>query len=97
MDEEELERVQAESIRHVQEEIARAKARRQKTGLQAQKSHLLSSMINARLRQGLTQQHLADKLNMPQSVIGRIESGKGNPSLNTLLKIAQALDTNLSM
>ena len=41
----------------------------------------------------LTQEQLAEKLNMDQRNLVRIESGKGFPSITTLIKIAEALNT----
>jgi len=60
-----------------------------------EKTAFLISLIKARQKQHLSQADLARKLNMQQSAISRIESGKGNPSLKTLLAIAQALNSNL--
>ena len=41
----------------------------------------------------LTQEQLAEKLNMDQRNLVRLESGKGFPSITTLIKIAEALNT----
>lgn len=45
-----------------------------------------------RLNQKMTQEMLAIKAKMPRSVISRIESGKKNITLETLVKIADSLD-----
>lgn len=52
----------------------------------------LAVMIsNARKEIGLTQQQLAEKLNIKRAGITRIESGDQNLSFKTLYKIAEAL------
>ena len=43
----------------------------------------------------LTQAELATKVGIPQSSLARIESGKANPTLKTLLKITEALEAQL--
>jgi len=63
--------------------------------LRAERKMFLLSLIEARLRKHWSQAKLAKRLNMQQSAISRIESGKGNPGLNTLLAIAKALDVHL--
>ncbi len=45
---------------------------------------------------GLTQQELADRLNMSLNFVGKIEVAFSKPSLDTLIEIAQALDTTVS-
>lgn len=45
----------------------------------------------ARQRSGLTQQKLAEKLNISQQIISRIESGKQNVSVKTLSRICESL------
>ncbi len=44
-----------------------------------------------RLKQGLTQEQLADKAGMHFTYIGQIERGVRNPSLVNLQKLAKAL------
>ena len=48
-----------------------------------------------RQSKGLTQQQLADKVNMPRTMITKIESGKRNVTVSTLMDIARALGKNL--
>lgn len=47
-------------------------------------------LIKARLRAGLTQQQLAERMGTKQSVIARMEAGRPLPSLRSLQKYAQA-------
>ncbi|MCI4407479.1 MAG: CBS domain-containing protein [Thermofilum sp.] len=45
-----------------------------------------------RIRAGLTQAELAERAGVSQSLIARIESGKVNPRVSTLVRIYQALE-----
>ena len=56
---------------------------------------LARSIIRLRLRRGLTQKQLADRLKTTQSVVSRLESGRAKPSLPTLKRLAEALDSRL--
>lgn len=51
---------------------------------------LAHELIGARVRAGLTQTELADRMGTTQSAIARLESGAQMPSVNTLLKFARA-------
>lgn len=44
---------------------------------------------------GLTQQQLADKMNISLNFMGKIEVAFSKPSLDTLIDFAQALDTSV--
>ncbi len=54
-------------------------------------------LIKARTQAGLTQAQLAERLQTTQSTVARFESGRTNPSTNTLKKIAQATGTRLKI
>ncbi len=56
---------------------------------------LARQLIELRVKSGLSQQELADKMGTSQSSIARIESGTALPSLRTLQKLAEATDTDL--
>ena len=58
---------------------------------------VISAMIEARIKKGLTQRELADRIGTKQSVISRLESGRANPSVAFLKKFAQALNTTLQI
>ncbi len=58
---------------------------------------IIQAVIEARVKKGLTQRKLADKIGTKQSVISRLESGRANPSVAFLKKLAQALDTTLQI
>ena len=49
-----------------------------------------------RQKLGLTQQQLAEKLDLSLNFIGRIEVAFSKPSLDTLIQIADALETSVS-
>ena len=50
----------------------------------------------ARVEKDLSQQELADLVEVTRQTIGLIEKGKYNPTLNLCLKIARALDKTLN-
>ncbi len=58
---------------------------------------VIRAMIDARVHKGLTQSILAKKIGTKQSVISRLESGKANPSIAFLQKLAKALNTHLEI
>jgi DNA-binding XRE family transcriptional regulator len=58
---------------------------------------LLADLYTERRKARLTQVDLAKKVGMSQSALARIESGKGNPKLSTLLGIAAALNVELGL
>ena len=49
----------------------------------------------ARVEKNLTQQDLADQVQVTRQTIGLIEKGNYNPTLNLCIKIAKALDRTL--
>ncbi len=52
--------------------------------------NLASELIAARVRVGLTQAELAQRMGTTQSAIARLESGARLPSVKTLLRFAKA-------
>jgi transcriptional regulator with XRE-family HTH domain len=55
-------------------------------------THLSRNLIALRHVRSLTQGALAKNAGVPRSTIANLESGKGNPSLGVLLKVAASLD-----
>jgi len=51
----------------------------------------------ARLRAGLTQQDLAERLGTSQSVIARWESGRRSPSVETMVRAVRACGLDVAM
>lgn len=58
---------------------------------------MIQAMIDARRRKGVTQKILAKKIGTKQSVISRLESGRANPSIAFLKRLAQALNARLEV
>lgn len=58
---------------------------------------LISRLIEVRLKKGISQSDLAEKIGTKQSAIARLESGRGNPTLGLLEKITQALGTKIEI
>lgn len=58
---------------------------------------LINTLIEARKTKKLTQAQLASKMGTTQSVISRLEIGRGNPTLEFLKKIAHSLDSHLEI
>ena len=56
-----------------------------------------NAVAEARSKAGLTQSQLADATGIDQSDISKIERGAANPSINTLSRIAEALDAELQI
>lgn len=56
---------------------------------------IIEKLISARNEANLTQKELAKKCGLKQSNISRLESGKANPTLKFLKKLADSLDCDL--
>ncbi len=57
--------------------------------------NLIKALIKARMDAGLTQNQLSSKTGIDQAILSRIETGKANPSLRTLHKLAKGLGKKL--
>jgi len=58
---------------------------------------LIRAILNARIKRGLTQKKLAEKVGTKQSSIARFESGTYNPTLSFVQKLANALDVKIKI
>lgn len=58
---------------------------------------IIDTLIEERNRQGKTQRDIAEATGFPQSVIARLESKKVTPKLDTLLKVAAALNQSIAV
>ena len=56
---------------------------------------LVQLIIKNRLKAGLTQAELAEKIGTKQSAISRLERGADNPTVSFLRKVAEALGAEL--
>ncbi len=63
----------------------------------APRYRVVSEIIAARLKKGITQEQLANKIGTKQSAIARLESGNVNPSLALLEKIASVMGYELKV
>lgn len=58
---------------------------------------LANAVVGARIERNLTQQDLSKLTGVAQSDISRLESCEGNPSLKTLIRIAEGMDMRLQV
>jgi len=58
---------------------------------------LAGAIIAARVAAGLTQQQLAKRMKTTQSVVARLEGGRTRPSTQTLRRLAEATETQLTI
>lgn len=58
---------------------------------------LISDLIRARIRKGLTQEEIAKKMHTKQSSIARVESGESNFSMEFLEKMTAAMGAELKI
>ncbi len=56
---------------------------------------LISQLIEARVKKGMTQAELARKIGTKQSAIARLESGRANPTISLLERMASATGSKL--
>jgi transcriptional regulator with XRE-family HTH domain len=57
-------------------------------------------MIGAKIKElrtnkGLTQEELSEKVGVNPKYLSSIERGKGNPTLNTLIKLSESLEVDI--
>ena len=65
--------------------------------LLAVRQSIVQKLTQARLEKGLSQEQLAKRIGTQRSNICRIEKGTQNLSLDLMLKIAEALDKDVSV
>lgn len=58
---------------------------------------LARQVIETRIKSGLSQEELAQKMGTSQSSIARLESGASLPSIRTLMKFAEATDSEIQI
>ena len=58
---------------------------------------IIQAMIEARVKQNITQKELSARTGMTQADIRRIENGTRNPSLSMVKKLAQGLGMQLKL
>lgn len=60
-------------------------------------SHIIKKITSLRTEKGLTQHDLAKITGIKQPVIARMEKGTTNPRLDTVIKIVDALEHELTL
>lgn len=58
---------------------------------------VIEKLIERRLKKGVTQGQLAEMIGTKQTAISRFESGKYNPTIGFLFKVADALGAQLKV
>ena len=58
---------------------------------------VVKTIISNRIKRGWSQSEPAEAVGSRQPVISRLERGEGNPSLQTLQRIAKAFDLSLQV
>lgn len=58
---------------------------------------LVAALIKARMKAGLTQQEVAERMNTTQAVVARLEAGGRRPSTRTLERFARATGHRLKI
>lgn len=58
---------------------------------------IIDSLISERHKKGLTQRELASAANVPPLAIARLESKSNIPRLDTIIKVAGALNCDISI
>ncbi len=58
---------------------------------------LIRAILEARIKKGITQKILAEKMGTKQSSIARFESGTYNPTLSFVQKLVNALDIKIKV
>ncbi len=57
---------------------------------------IMAQLTRHRIRSGLNQEEIAEKMKVPPSVVSRFEGGKNNPTLLTLVRYAKAVGGHLA-
>jgi len=62
-----------------------------------QLAHIIANLIKRRQRLGLTQQEVADRAGLKQEAIARLEAAKKMPRFDTLLRVSNSLNMEISI
>ena len=63
----------------------------------AEEFALAEALVDARANTNLTQDQIAERMGTSRTAVVRLESGRGNPSLRTLRRYAEATGTRLRL
>ena len=84
-----------ESYKHLRTQLLKNKEFRTAYKALEPEFALVQTIIERRMKKGLTQAALAQKIGTKQSAIARLESGNYNPTIIFLKKVANALDAHV--
>ena len=88
-------KIKLESVeKHLKEKLKNSEFK-EAYELERVKVALAQKIAEIRDEHSLTQSELAKRMNVSQQFISQIESGEGNPTLETLSKLAQSLNTSI--
>jgi len=76
--------------------LANPEVKREYDALEAEFA-ISAELIRARLRAGLSQVELAERMGTSQSAIARLESGRTLPSAKTLIRFAEATGSKVEL
>jgi len=62
--------------------------------IKEQLHYIIENIKSTRIRKGISQMELSLRSNLSQSFVANIEKGKKQPSILTLIRIAEALEVN---
>ena len=65
--------------------------------LQEDEFQIARVLLRARLRAGMTQKEVAERMGTTQSVVARMESGKPLPSLSSINRYARAVGSDVKI
>lgn len=60
-------------------------------------TEIVNSLIAIRQKQGVSTYTLAERTGIAQSNITRMETGRANPGLETMIRIAEALNADITV
>lgn len=85
--------------KQLKSELLQNKAVKKEYNRLAPRYAAISELIAARIKRGITQKELAQKVGTKQSAISRFEAGNVNPSLGFLEKMAEVMgyEINISL
>jgi len=81
---------------HIKEQLKNPEFAKEYEAL-GEEYEVVRQIIKARIKAGLTQKELAERIGTRQSNVSRIENGNYNPSIAILKRIAQATGTKLQV
>lgn len=85
------------TLEDIQREIQHDPALKKAYDALAPKYALISAMLDARNKKGMTQAEIAHRAGTTQSAIARFESGRTNPTLDFATRLSSAVGAKLTI